>query len=169
MRPLTFLVSAAFILLGLSAYGGDLKDTNFGFSVKIPDPFKDVGKGADPNTLYQFTDGEPAPGKMPRVIIIQRMHGTIAKEGHMKPSDIPLPPGGKATIEKFKWNDLNLELTRVIYPIPDGGSLVVYGTQYPLPKEAVQLQVGGSMEHDAELRKLFETLAGSLVSLEDVK
>ena len=54
-------------------------------------------------------------------------------------------------------------------PLPTGATYVIYGVQYPLPKEAVQFQLGGPVDHDADLRKLFETIAGSFVDLGGVK
>ena len=79
----------------------------------------------------------------------------------MKPSDIPKIEGISTTLQELNWKGLELDVMRQTITLPTGTDFIVYGIQYPLSGEAVQLQVGGPIQQDGETYKLFTQVAQS--------
>src|SRR5216117_3556272 len=59
------------------------------------------------------------------------------------------------------WANLHLDVIRQVLSLPDQSKYVVYGVQFPLSDEAVQMQVGGPIAKDEEVRALFKTVVAS--------
>jgi hypothetical protein len=146
----------------------ELKDDSFGFQCEIPDQFKTVPGGAEkPNNLYVFANPLPGPNVSPLIIQIQRLHGTIDPAQKLRAPDVKdhIKYPSVVTEEDFPWKGQTLGIIRTVSDLPNGFKMVGYSIQYPLAKEAVQLQVAGEEKRDADVRKLFNEVAGSFNNL----
>jgi len=114
---------------------------------------------SDPNTIYSFVDREPSPESPAVVIQIQRLRGLINPEMRLDASDCGIADGISTTIQEFTWNGLETDVIRQTLTLPIGVDYVVYGIQYPLSGEAVQLQVSGPVQQDQEIYELFTQVA----------
>lgn len=164
-RNLTLLVPILLLVLillafTLSARATEIVDSEFGFRVVIPEPFFELQVDqSEPDTIYKYVDREPTPGDPAVVIQVQRLRGLISLRSRMKPSEIPQVEGISTTLQEFKWKQHDLDVMRQTITLPTGVDYVVYGIQYPLTGEAVQLQVGGPLRQDQEVYGIFSQVA----------
>ena len=158
-RSSAFLLFIAALFSGESA-ATELKDSTFGFRLDIPDGFTKVE--ADPpesDTLYKYVDREPTPDDPALVLQIQRLRGVIDSASRMKESEIPRIEGITVSLQDFTWKDSELDVMRQAFVLPSGLEYVVFGIQYPLSGEAVQLQVGGPASDELKIYSLFCQIA----------
>jgi hypothetical protein len=140
----------------------DLTNRVFGFRMSIPDSFHEIAVGADePDTLCKFVDRDPTPNEPATAIQVQRLHGIINWQQRLKLEEIPKIAGFSTTLEETTWSGMNLDVIRQVASLPNQTQYVVYGIQFPLSDEAVQLHVGGPAEKDEEVRALFKTAVAS--------
>jgi len=155
----SFLTGA--LLFAQAANAKELKDPSFGFRLEVPDHFTQLpADPSDPDTIYQFTGNQPAPDAPAQVIQIQRLRSTIAPGFRLKDSEFPVTEGMTTTIQDFTWKGLKVDVTRQTLTLPEGLQLIIFGIQYPLSGEAVQLQVGGPASEEQQISALFQQLAG---------
>lgn len=144
----------------------EVNDLQFGFRFSVPDGFVAMPlDGGDEDLIYLFVD--PETTGMPTAIQIRRMRGTIDPDQRLTAEQLPATPGIDRELEVIQWNGLTCAVSR--YSMPAGDSVVVcYGIQFPLPEEAVQLQVCGLEEQDAQLRLVFDQSVASFVSTRQI-
>jgi len=150
-----------FLVFAGAAVAAELDDSSFGFRLTVPDTFTEFEVGeSEPNTLYKYVDREPTPDDPAYVIQIQRLRGVITPTDRMKKSEMPIVEGITSTLQDFTWRGLVLDVIRQTILLPNGDQYIVFGIQYPLSGEAVQLQVGGPSGEEDKLYSLFSQIAG---------
>ena len=149
-----------------SSHAEELVDDRFAFRVNIPAPFIEIEtEQLTPETLYVFMDREPTADDPALVIQIQRLRGQINVDDRLAIGDIPKIDGMVTTLEEMAWQGITLDVMRQTTN-PDSIPYVVYTVQYPLAVEAVQLQIGGPLTLDAQVRSVFETTSASFRNTE---
>jgi hypothetical protein len=151
---------AGFLALVGAAAAGELSDVKFGFRLDIPDGFTELeADPSDPATLYKSIDREPAEDDPGHVILIQRLGGVIEVDSRIR-GKLPVVEGVETTLQEFSWKGHKQDVIRNVLTLPGGVEYVVYGIQYPLSGEAVQLQVGGPVAEDEKVHARFLQVAG---------
>lgn len=155
--------SALLLIVTLTSSFGLAEETRvsnarFGFNVTIPDGFSPA-QSADAVTLYSYLDRDPATEGPAWAIQIQRLEGTISVGSRLKESEMPRTPGLKATLQELTWKGHTLDVIR--QETTEAPAYVVFGIQYPLSGEAVQLQVGGPIADEAGIYERFCEVASS--------
>ncbi|MEM7147341.1 MAG: hypothetical protein AAF591_19660 [Verrucomicrobiota bacterium] len=150
----TALLAAALpIILTFSAPAGELNDIEHGFSIVLPPEFNPHTIPANSETvIHCFIIGEPSPDELGTVLTIERLPWTFPPGQRMNPEDIDHPDNVELTIEDIQWQDIILDLARHDVSNPSGVSFVNYSVQIPVSPNAVQLNVGSSIEN-ADLAK----------------
>lgn len=158
----TLRLAVAILLVGSVAVAAEVNDDTFGFKLTIPEGFTPVAAGAaQPDTLHSFTRREAGPEAPAHIIQLQRLHGTISPTQRLTPEDFPEVEGIKTTLQEFTWKGHTLDVMRQTMALANGAEYVVFGIQYPLSGEAVQLQVGGLVQDEKKIHALFTQLAGA--------
>lgn len=156
--PAVGLVVLLFVTGATSA--SELNDSWFGFRLVLPEGFTKLELDpSETDTLYKFADRDLTPDDPAHVIQIQRLRGVISPTARMKESDLPIIEGITTTLQEFSWKGLQLDVTRQAISLPNGINYVVFGIQYPLSGEAIQLQVGGPEKDETEVYSVFSTIA----------
>jgi len=138
----------------------ELNDSLFGFRLVVPEGFTKLEIApSEADTIYKFADRDLTPDDPAHVIQIQRLRGLISPTARMNESDLPIIEGITTTLQEFSWKGLILDVTRQVITLPNGINYVVFGIQYPLSGEAVQLQVGGPEGDETEVYSQFSTIA----------
>jgi hypothetical protein len=156
------ILTALFVLFVGLVSAAELNDSTFGFRLNVPEGFTKLEVDeSEPDTIYKFVDREPTQDDPAHVIQIQRLRGVISLSSRMKQSEIPIIKGIKTTLQEFTWKGHELDVLRQTIVLPNGIEYVIFGIQYPLSDEAVQLQVGGPVREEERTYELFSQLAGA--------
>ena len=149
-----------------SALGGEVvKNLELGFQFALPDGFvehpDEIGNG---RTIHQYVDREPTPEDPAIVIKWERLRATFDPNERLNAARMERNTGIPTQIELLSWNDLTLDRIRQRVPAPDGGEVVTYVVQFPLTKEAVQFVVGGMIDHEPAIKRLFHEVFASVMT-----
>ncbi|MFC1582361.1 hypothetical protein ACFL4W_02360 [Planctomycetota bacterium] len=156
------LLALLIITLAGVCYGKTINDDKFGFSLEVPDEFKEMTIPAeDEDTLYNFSLPSPSEEAMGTVMHIQRMGGVIQVGMKIEVSDLAEIENGTAALSSISWRGNPLQIVEVLFEVAGRGQLQFYSTQFPLSGEAVQLQVGGPVGDKEKLREYFDGMVSS--------
>lgn len=159
-------LALCFGVLLQAAFGVEIKDTRFGFRCTIPDGFLEMDQDSNlKECLYRYFNGEPSPGDIPQLVKIQRLHGTLDPQQRLEKDKLPSRPGVKFTLEETPWSGLTLDIVRSEATLSAKDKYVGYVVQFPLADEAIQLEVSGPWEKDAEVRQVLRSVVGSFQPL----
>ncbi len=154
-------VSAAIIVL-LSSHlgaGQTVVDDVRGFTLTLPDGFvpnPDIS-GAPPDIVHCFVLGHPTDDRLDITLAIEQMRSIIGRE-RLKPEH--MPPGFQGRLSTTQWQGYVVDVITV--PLQVGEiEIVIYKTQIPLKRRAIQVVLMGPADRESELQSLLaETLAG---------
>lgn len=165
MRQIKTAILTSFIALMCTPLQcREIVDEQFGFRFEVPEGFLESAiEESDRDSLYQLLDRDPTPDNPATVIQVQRLRGTIDPDQRLSVEDVPDIDGMTTSLEETRWNGQPIDVMRQVMEIGEV-TFVVYGAQFPLPREAVQLQVGGPVEREAETKMLFERSVASFKS-----
>lgn len=163
MNRFAALLTFGLSMIGEVALSAEIDEPAYGFQCSIPDGFDQPRSHLllhfGDLSLYHFMDRTPVPGDPANHIIFKRL-GEIHEVGR-NPKTIPQKEGRTGTLETFEWNQRTFNIARIEENYADEGLFVHYLINFPLSKEAVQLQVIGPVERDQQLRQLFYEVAGN--------
>lgn len=143
----------------------EINDYVFGFRVEVPETFVELeADSSDPDTIHKYIEREPAPNQPACVIQIQRLRGLIGLDSRMADTEIPVEQGVATTVQEYVWRDHKMDVLRQTLTLQTDIQYVVFGIQYPLSGEAVQVQVGGPQARESEVHSLFSRVATSFLN-----
>ena len=165
MRMINVIFFGSLVLMLCSDLRAEeIVDERFGFAFDVPDGFSEFAiDAADHDSLYQFVDREPTPDDIATVIQVQRLRGTIDPNERLSPKHFPDIAGTTTTVQEGNWNGLTIDISRQVMFLGEV-EFVVYSAQFPLPAEAVQLQVGGPAAREDQTKQLFDEAVASFTS-----
>ena len=167
MRKLgVLLVLAAW---ATAAQAGVIHDLKNDFSFSLPGGYEDFpqGRGA-PNLLYSYARGKPGDSSY-AVLRMESLGGSISREGVIRETVERAAKesvaGTGITISRFdyrktRWKSFDLDLV-VTSAAHEGRELVILGTQVPLAKDALQINLLGPAADEPRLLADLEELLGS--------
>jgi hypothetical protein len=141
---------------GRSIHGMTIQDESLGFTLVLPDEFREFSVEASPDIVHAAIHGDENDDLPDLYVFVERMHGVIGR-GTPKREDLPADFAG--SVFTVKWQDYDIN----VFEIPeesDGVAFVTYNAQIPLKREAIQLKLFGPRDRRAEL----STLLAQIVS-----
>ncbi len=109
---------------------------------------------------YQHAFVKPAASGPSHVLLVRGLGGTLPRE-HLKAKDVPA--GQSASLELVDWRGLQGDAIRSVAAAPGDVKFVSLTVQIPLQGQAVQMEFGGPLQQEAEMRS---TVAKVLASFD---
>jgi hypothetical protein len=157
---IAFVVVACLWLLPEQLVAGEtIVDNAGGYTLDAPSGFVQRPKPATmpPDIVHVLILDEGIVGKMPVMLLIERMRGTIS---HERLSEKHMPPGLHGRLFVTKWQGFDVDAFELPEEV-NGAKWLTYNVQIPLRREAIQVKLGGPAERKAEMLKwLDQTLDG---------
>jgi hypothetical protein len=154
-------INCILLLIALAASPASaehLSDTNFGFSIDIPDGFASDSRIAASNADFIHAFREKNADGVDNWIIIERMRGLIGR-GRLQASQ--MPRGAKGHLLTAKWQGFVIDTIEVPEQV-NGVDVITYNAQVPLSGEAIQLKVFGAADQKEQLRARLDALLATL-------
>lgn len=160
MRAVWSLIALLVLVYAAPASALVLDDPALGFQITIPDSMERMAVGeATIDVAHAFRETGGAH-RLPLVLQIQRLHGTIGRE-RLTLESLPANIRAGATLGVERWGEFELDVVRTRTDA-DGEVLATRTVQVPLRREAIQLVLGGSLDREAELDATLRALLASL-------
>src|SRR2546425_5500734 len=140
------MICAVMVLVLGGAVVGHTQVTNaeLGYKLTLPEGFTDFPAGRSQKDVVDcWTEATPLSANGAIVLCVQRMRGTLPREG-MRQQDVPAP----TEVVTFKWKGFDINGLRTLTS-QDGKRVFVLVAQVPLRREAVQLFAGGPADQAA--------------------
>jgi len=140
------MICAVMVLVLGDAVVGHTQVTNaeLGYKLTLPEGFTDFPAGRSQKDVVDcWTEATPLSANGAIVLCVQRMRGTLPREG-MRQQDVPAP----TEVVTFKWKGFDINGLRTLTS-QDGKRVFVLVAQVPLRREAVQLFAGGPADQAA--------------------
>src|SRR3989449_3059690 len=140
------MICAVMVLVLGGAVVGHTQVTNaeLGYKLTLPEGFTDFPAGRSQKDVVDcWTEATPLSANGAIVLCVQRMRGTLPREG-MRQQDVPAP----TEVVTFKWKGFDINGLRTLTS-QDGKRVFVLVAQVPLRREAVQLFAGGPADQTA--------------------
>jgi hypothetical protein len=141
-----------------------LKDERLGFSMDVPEGFREFPEGKRTPTIeHVFIKESTDAGEARKVITVERMNGILSKNQRLTLERIQkhMPAGVTAEVASRNWRGLKVD-TIVAAVEQNGMRMVVYTIQIPLIPSAIQLSVTGPESKRAETEQLADGLLASV-------
>ncbi len=149
-----FTACTAFVLVTSAVFARPVQNAAIGFSIDLPEASAELPR-ENANVLYSLK--VPTGNEGALVLGVGRMHGTLARDSHIK---VDLLPKG-SRLEDYVWRGFHVEGARV--PIDANGTqLISHRVQIPLRPEAIQIEVTGRLEDDLAAKDLLSQLVASV-------
>src|SRR3989441_11021827 len=135
------MICAVMVLVLGGAVVGHTQVTNaeHGYKLTLPEGFTDFPAGRSQKDVVDcWTEATPLSANGAIVLCVQRMRGTLPREG-MRQQDVPAPTEGVT----FKWKGFDINGLRTLTS-QDGKRVFVLVAQVPPRREAGQLFAGGA-------------------------
>ncbi|HXI33577.1 MAG TPA: hypothetical protein VNH63_05795 [Gemmatimonadales bacterium] len=145
------------LLAGLALLAQVAASTQYGYRFPLPAGFADFPEAAATNAdiVQCWSESAPAAASGALIMCVQRLHGTIGREG-VRQQD--LPPGAK--LVHYTWKGFNIDGSRMD-TVESGNAVVILAAQVPLRGEAVNLIVTGPQDQTSRVEAIMTaTLAG---------
>ncbi len=145
------------VLAGVALLAQVAANTQLGYRFPLPEGFVDfpAATAAQPDLVGCWTESVAASTGGALIICVQRLHGTIGREG-LRQQD--LPPGTQ--LVHYKWKGFAIDGTRTD-TAESGTPVVILAAQVPLRGEAVNLIVTGPQDQASRVEVIMTaTLAG---------
>ena len=145
-----------------TASGYDVYNESLEFKFKLPQGFVELG--------LPKNDQSKMVGKYLKevdvncVIQIQRLGGRLDPNNRLSLEGYKDLPGVSTTVETGIWNGKTIDITR-----KTTNDYVVYAVQFPMPGEAIQLEYGGPVHKDADLKTTFDKIVASFAHHRSIK
>lgn len=157
----TLLVIVAIMVLPPShlTAASIITDDDCGFTLTLPDGFvpKPELVVDQPDIVHGFVLVDPTNDEVGIILLIEKLHGTIARE-RLDPEDMPLEL--RAGIFTTQWQDFDIDVVTVPEQLGEL-KIITYNVQIPLRRAAIQIRLVGPADRESELRSLLEkTIAG---------
>lgn len=145
------------ILAGVAVLAQVAASTQYGYRFPLPAGFAEFPEAAAANAdiVQCWSESAPAAPSGALIMCVQRLHGTIGREG-VRQQD--LPPG--ATLVHYTWKGFAIDGLRTD-TAESGTRVVILAAQVPLRGEAVNLIVTGPQDQASRVEAIMTaTLAG---------
>ena len=135
-----------------------------GYRFEIPNGFFDNPE-AKANPIFEYAFLRQNEDGSRTAISIQNLGGRIGREPwrleDTEKMKARLPSGSKLELLKGQWGGFDIEGFQQTIPV-EGGTVSVCAFQIPLAREAIQVNVGGPIEREEELREIAQVILKSL-------
>lgn len=135
------------LLAGVALLAQLATNTQYGYRFPLPAGFTDFPEAtaANPDIVQCWRESTPAASSGALIMCVQRLHGTIGRDG-LRPQDVP--PGSQ--LVHYKWKSFDIDGIRTD-TAESGNPVVILAAQMPLRGEAVNLIVTGPKDQDARV------------------
>ncbi len=150
-------IALATLLAASAACGETVSDAQRGYTFQAPSGFRTTTEVNDPRLSHVFVHDGPAPGRPAFAISLQPLGGTLGRE-RLTPE--MLPKNSNVTLFRIEWKGFMVDGFDRRQTV-NGTPLVSFAVQVPLVPEAIQVNVTGPADREAEVRGYLKSaLAG---------
>ena len=145
------------LLAGLALLAQMATNTQYGYRFPLPAGFADFPEATATNAdiVQCWSETTPVSASGALILCVQRMHGTIGREG-LRPQDVP----AGSQLVHYKWKGFDIDGIRTD-TAESGNPIVILAAQLPLRGEAVNLILTGPRDQVARVEGIMSaTLAG---------
>ena len=145
------------VLGGVALGQTQVTNAELGYTLTPPQGFTDFPAGRSQKDVVDcWTEATPASANGAIVLCVQRMRGTLPREG-MRQQDVP----ATTQVVSFKWKGFDINGLRTLTS-QDGKRVFVFVAQVPLRREAVQLFAGGPADQEERGQMLMTAMLATL-------
>jgi hypothetical protein len=146
-----------FLLVAATTAESQVKNTELGYSLTLPDGFTDFPEArSQKDVVNSWSEATPVSANGAVVLLVVRMHGTLPREA-MRQEDAP----ANTQVVTFKWKAFDVSGLKTLTS-QAGKPVFVLAVQVPLRREAVQLSVAGPADQAARGQAILQVTLASL-------